>query len=87
MACPPVRIRSDNGVPFATQALGRLSALSVWWIRLGILPDLIEPASPQQNGRHERMHRTLLGDRTLCYPQTRVYAPTSALPASAAALL
>lgn len=55
----PVRIRSDNGVPFATQALGRLSALSVWWIRLGILPDLIEPASPQQNGRHERMHRTL----------------------------
>lgn len=55
----PARIRSDNGVPFATQALGRLSALSVWWIRLGILPDFIEPASPQQNGRHERMHRTL----------------------------
>jgi putative transposase len=55
----PQRIRSDNGVPFATQALGRLSALSVWWIRLGVLPDLIEPASPQQNGRHERMHRTL----------------------------
>jgi transposase InsO family protein len=55
----PGRIRSDNGVPFATQALGRLSPLSVWWVRLGILPDLIEPASPQQNGRHERMHRTL----------------------------
>ena len=55
----PIRIRSDNGVPFATQALGRLSTLSIWWIRLGILPDLIEPASPQQNGRHERMHRTL----------------------------
>jgi transposase InsO family protein len=55
----PTRIRSDNGVPFASQALGRLSALSVWWIRLGILPDLIEPASPQQHGRHERMHRTL----------------------------
>ena len=55
----PMRIRSDNGVPFATQALGRLSALSVWWIRLGILPDFIEPASPYQNGRHERMHRTL----------------------------
>jgi transposase InsO family protein len=51
----PGRIRSDNGVPFATQALGRLSPLSVWWVRLGILPDLIEPASPQQNGRHERM--------------------------------
>src|SRR5918999_1169245 len=42
----PVRIRSDNGVPFATQALGRLSPLSVWWVRLGILPDLIEPAAP-----------------------------------------
>jgi putative transposase len=60
----PVRIRSDNGVPFATQALGRLSPLSVWWVRLGILPDLIAPASPQQNGRHERMHRTLKHDCT-----------------------
>ncbi len=60
----PTRIRSDNGVPFATQALSRLSALSVWWIRLGILPDLTEPASPQQNGRHERMHRTLKRETT-----------------------
>jgi len=60
----PVRIRSDNGVPFATQALGRLSPLSVWWVRLGIRPDLIEPASPQQNGRHERMHRTLKAECT-----------------------
>lgn len=60
----PERIRTDNGVPFATQALARLSPLSVWWIRLGILPDLIEPASPQQNGRHERMHRTLKRDTT-----------------------
>ena len=55
----PEIIRTDNGVPFATTALGRLSTLSVWWIRLGILPELIAPASPQQNGRHERMHRTL----------------------------
>ena len=55
----PARIRSDNGVPFATIALARLSALSVWWVRLGILPDLTEPSSPQQNGRHERLHRTL----------------------------
>jgi hypothetical protein len=39
--------------------LGRLSTLSVWWIRLGIRPELIEPAHPEQNGRHERMHRTL----------------------------
>lgn len=63
----PTRIRSDNGVPFATQALGRLSPLSVWWVRLGILPDLTEPASPQQNGRHERMHRTLKRETT-CPP-------------------
>jgi transposase InsO family protein len=55
----PDIIRTDNGVPFATTALGRLSALSVWWIRLGIYPELIEPAHPEQNGRHERMHRTL----------------------------
>jgi putative transposase len=55
----PQIIRSDNGVPFATTALGRLSQLAVWWIRLGIYPELIEPASPQQNGRHERFHRTL----------------------------
>lgn len=55
----PDRIRTDNGVPFASLALGRLSRLSVWWIRLGITPELIEPGQPQQNGRHERMHRTL----------------------------
>ena len=60
----PERIRSDNGVPFATIALARLSALSVWWLRLGILPDLTEPSSPQQNGRHERMHRTLKVEAT-----------------------
>ena len=60
----PDMIRTDNGVPFATTALGRLSTLSVWWIRLGILPELIEPASPQQNGRHERMHRTLKAETT-----------------------
>jgi transposase InsO family protein len=55
----PEILRTDNGVPFATGALGRLSQLSVWWIRLGIVPELIEPGHPQQNGRHERMHRTL----------------------------
>ena len=60
----PGIIRPDNGVPFATTALGRLSTLSVWWIRLGILPELIAPASPQQNGRHERMHRTLKAEAT-----------------------
>ena len=55
----PEMLRTDNGVPFATGALGRLSQLSVWWLRLGIYPELIEPGQPQQNGRHERMHRTL----------------------------
>lgn len=56
----PTRIRSDNGVPFAgPTTVARLSRLSVWWIRLGIVPELIQPGCPAQNGRHERMHRTL----------------------------
>jgi putative transposase len=61
----PERIRSDNGTPFSSQALGGLSQLSVWWIKLGITPELIEPGKPQQNGRHERMHRTLKADTAL----------------------
>lgn len=60
----PQMIRTDNGVPFASTALGRLSTLSVWWIRLGIRPELIQPAHPEQNGRHERMHRTLKAETT-----------------------
>ena len=55
----PWRIRSDNGAPFATRAIGGLSALSIWWIQLGIVPERIEPGQPQQNGRHERFHLTL----------------------------
>jgi len=55
----PLAIRSDNGPPFASTGLGGLSRLSVWWIKLGILPERITPGCPQQNGRHERMHRTL----------------------------
>ncbi len=55
----PKRIRTDNGVPFATNTLARLSSLSAWWVRLGVMPELIEPGKPQQNGRHERMHKTL----------------------------
>lgn len=55
----PWAIRSDNGSPFASRALGGLSALSKWWIDLGILHERIEPGKPQQNGRHERMHRSL----------------------------
>jgi len=60
----PSIIRSDNGTPFASQAIGRLSRLSVWWTHLGIYPELIEPAHPEQNGRHERMHRTLKAEAT-----------------------
>jgi transposase InsO family protein len=61
----PRVIRTDNGVPFgAPLALGGLSALAVWWIRLGIRPERIEPGAPQQNGSHERMHRTLKAEAT-----------------------
>lgn len=56
----PAAIRSDNGVPFASpNALFNLSKLAVWWLRLGISVERIKPGHPQQNGRHERMHRTL----------------------------
>jgi putative transposase len=55
----PQAIRTDNGAPFASIGLGGLSALSVWWVRLGLGLERIEPGQPQQNGRHERMHRTL----------------------------
>lgn len=60
----PNRIRTDNGTPFASRALAGLSQLSVWWMRLGITHERTEPASPQQNGRHERMHRTLKAETT-----------------------
>jgi transposase InsO family protein len=55
----PRRIRSDNGPPFASLAAGGLSALSIWWLQLGITHERIEPGKPQQNGRLERFHRTL----------------------------
>ncbi len=55
----PEVIRTDNGTPFASRGLGGLSRLSYWWIRLGIYPERIEPGHPEQNGRHERMHKTL----------------------------
>lgn len=60
----PDVIKSDNGVPFSSVAIAGLSKLSVHWVKLGIRPELIEPASPHQNGRHERMHRTLKADTT-----------------------
>jgi transposase InsO family protein len=55
----PASILSDNGTPFGSVSLFGLSKLSVWWLRLGIMLQRIEPGHPEQNGRHERMHRTL----------------------------
>jgi transposase InsO family protein len=55
----PLAIRTDNGVPFATQAIHGMSYLNVWWMRLGIQHQRIRPGCPQENGAHERMHRTL----------------------------
>lgn len=61
----PDAIKSDNGIPFSSIGLGRLSRLSAWWIKLGIHPILIEPGRPDQNGKHERMHKTLKEDATI----------------------
>jgi putative transposase len=58
----PLAIRSDNGPPFASVGAGGLSQLAVWWIKLGVRPERIAPGKPQQNGRHERLHRTLKAD-------------------------
>lgn len=55
----PEAIRTDNGAPFASSAIAGLSRLAVWWMKLGIVPERIEAGHPEQNGRHERMHRTL----------------------------
>jgi transposase InsO family protein len=55
----PHAMRTDNGPPFSTISLGGLSKLSIWWIKLGITPERIRPGHPEENGRHERMHRTL----------------------------
>jgi putative transposase len=55
----PDVLRTDNGPPFASTGLAGLTPLSVWWIKLGITPERIRPGKPGENGRHERMHRTL----------------------------
>jgi hypothetical protein len=55
----PEAIRTDNGPPFASKAPAGLSRLAMWWLRLGIRHERIEPGCPAQNGRHERMHQTL----------------------------
>lgn len=61
----PEAIRSDNGQPFAGTGIFGLTQLSVWWHRLGIKHERIEPGHPEQNGRHERMHRTLKQETTI----------------------
>jgi len=60
----PTRIRSDNGGPFASPGLSGLSTLSVWWIRLGIVPERIAPGHPEQNGSHEQLHQVLKAETT-----------------------
>jgi transposase InsO family protein len=60
----PKAIRTDNGVPFASVGLQGLTPLNAWWMRLGIVHQRILPAHPQQNGAHERMHRTLKAEAT-----------------------
>ena len=61
----PEVIRTDNGTPFAGRCIGGLSTLSIWLIQLGIVPERIEKGKPTQNGRHERMHRTLKAETSI----------------------
>lgn len=68
----PDRIRTDNGAPFASKAPAGLSRLSMWWTRLGIQHERIEQGHPEQNGRHERMHRTLKAE--VASPPKATYA-------------
>ena len=60
----PKKIKSDNGVPFSSRSIFGMSKLSVFWIRLGIGIERIKPGNPQENGSHERMHRTLKAETT-----------------------
>jgi transposase InsO family protein len=61
----PDVLRTDNGVPFAQpNALGRLGSLAFWWVRLGIKPEHTQPATPSENGAHERFHKTLKAHTT-----------------------
>ena len=60
----PRALRTDNGSPFATTGAGQLSQLAVWWLKLGIQLDRIDPGHPEQNGRHERFHLTLQQETT-----------------------
>lgn len=60
----PERILTDNGPPFGSTAVAGLSRLAVWWLKLGIRVERIDPGCPEQNGQHERMHRTLKAEAT-----------------------
>lgn len=73
----PSVMLSDNGPPFASTGLGRLSRLGVWLLRLGVLPVFIEPGRPDQNGRHERFHETLKAE-TASPPRATVRAQQTA---------
>jgi putative transposase len=76
----PDAIRNDNGAPFASTAPAGISRLSAWWIRLGIQPERIRPGHPEENGRHERMHRTLK-DETARPPKENVQRQQAAFDA------
>jgi transposase InsO family protein len=67
----PCVIRSDNGPPFASVGLAGLSRLNIWWMKLGIRPERIQPGKPQQNGGQERFHRTLKQETASPPKQTR----------------
>lgn len=69
----PSAILSDNGTPFASRGIARLSRLSVWLLRLGVKPVFIQPGRPDQNGRHERFHETLKAE-TLSPPKETIRA-------------
>jgi putative transposase len=71
----PGAIRTDNGAPFATPAFCGLSKLSVWWIKLGIRHQRSAPGRPEQNGRHERRHRTLKAEATRPAERSQVAQP------------
>jgi transposase InsO family protein len=87
----PQRIRTDNGAPFASRAIAGISRLSIFWMKLGIAPERIKPGHPEQNGRHERMHRTLkaetakppAADRRAQQKASRIQRGTSARGAEA----
>jgi len=76
----PQAMRSDNGPPFASCGVAGLSRLAVWWIKLGIRPQRILAGHPEQNGRHERMHRTL-GEHAATPPQAEPRAQQRAMDA------